>query len=243
MRYEMEFCITKPQLPISYREIFVSFFKKGMEKTGKDLYEKYYGVGKMKPITWSASLPYPKFNKDYIDLGEGTIRLLLQVNELEASLHYLNACLSMKNIPFDLPGNNQIILNKIRMVNVEKVKGNVVEVKFFSPLCIRDHNRETNKDWYFSIENDQFENKLKENIKRHVEPCFLEYVDILKIDFSNMKKTVVKIYEQNIEASIGKMLLIGNPKLINYLLEDGMGSRKASGFGFVQKLNEWEVSL
>lgn len=31
------------------------------------------------------------------------------------------------------------------MINMEKVKGNVVEVKFYSPLCIRDHNKETNE--------------------------------------------------------------------------------------------------
>lgn len=243
MRYELEFSIEKPELPINYREIFISFFKKGMKKNDKEIYERYYGPGKAKPITWSVSLPYPKFSKESITLGEGTIKLLLQINDLEASLHYLNACLTMKNIPFDLPNNNQIVLNKIRMINMEKVKGNVVEVKFYSPLCIRDHNKETNRDWYYSVKSEQFENRLKENMKRNTENELIQYIDDLQIDFSNMKKTVIKVYNQTIEASIGKMLLIGNPNLINYFVEDGIGSRKSSGFGLIQKLNEWEVNL
>lgn len=243
MRYELEFSIEKKQLPISYREIFVSFFKRGMEKNGKELYEQYYGIGKTKPITWSVSLPFPKFEKDRIFLGKGTIRLLLQINGMETSLHYLNACLGMKSIPFSLPEGNSMTLNRIQMINTEKVKGNIVEVKFYSPLCVRDHNRETNRDWYFSVESDEFESKLKENMKRHTEEGLIKHIDGLQIDFSNMRKTIIKIYDQNIESSIGKMLLIGNPKLINYFLEDGLGSRKASGFGLIQKLNEWEVSL
>ena len=48
----------------------------------------------------------------------------------------------------------------------------------------------------------------------------------------SMKKTVIKHYNQCLEASLGTFTLSGNIKLLTRLYSDGIGSRTAMGFGY-----------
>ena len=102
-----------------------------------------------------------------------------------------------------------------------------------SPLCIREHNREENKDSYYSVASDSFEDKANEIIKEQlIESGFDdERVTGFSIQPINSKKTVVFHYGNYIECSLGEFVLNGDKAIINYLLLSGIGSRKSAGFG------------
>ena len=57
-----------------------------------------------------------------------------------------------------------------------------------------------------------------------------------KITSIRNKKTIVKLYEKKIEASIGKFELEGNKQLLDYLYRAGIGTKKAMGFGLMEIL-------
>ena len=48
----------------------------------------------------------------------------------------------------------------------KEIKDNKIIIKFQSPLCAR--KREENKDYYYSFENEKFEETLKMNIKEQL---------------------------------------------------------------------------
>ena len=96
--------------------------------------------------------------------------------------------------------------------------------------------REENKDYYYSFENEKFEETLKMNIKEQLKITNipLELVNTLKITPIKAKKVIIKFYEKQIECSTGIFELEGNIELLNYLYKAGMGSKHSAGFGMFQ---------
>ena len=54
-------------------------------------------------------------------------------------------------------------LKNITMIIEKEITTDKIIVKFQAPLCVR--SRENNKDYYYSYENEKFEEILKINIK------------------------------------------------------------------------------
>ena len=52
------------------------------------------------------------------------------------------------------------------------------------------------------------------------------------------KVVIIKHYSINIECTIGTFIMEGKPEVLNYLLKNGIGSRKSSGFGVAQLMAE-----
>lgn len=70
----------------------------------------------------------------------------------------------------------------------KEIKDNKIVIKFQSPLCVRQ--REENKDYYYSFENEKFEETLKMNIKEQLKITNipLELVETLKVTPIKAKK-------------------------------------------------------
>lgn len=109
-----------------------------------------------------------------------------------------------------------------------------------SPLCVREHKEDGNKDYYYSVEKEGFADKAKEIIAEQLlsegfSKNLTEDVEIIPI---NAKKTVVYHYSTYIECSIGDFVINGDKSIINYFLKYGIGSRKSAGFGFAELITE-----
>ena len=103
-----------------------------------------------------------------------------------------------------------------------------------SPIIVRNHNRETQKDMYYSFEKaEEFNKYIKINIEEQMkeEGLDLNLLEGFEIKPIKTKKTVVKVYEYSIECSIGTFELTGNTILLDYLYKSGIGTKKAVGFG------------
>ena len=96
--------------------------------------------------------------------------------------------------------------------------------------------RAENKDYYYSYENEKFEDVLKINIKEQLKITDfpVEIVDTLKMTPITPKKVIIKFYEKQIECSAGTFKLEGNKELLNYLYKAGIGSKHSAGFGMFQ---------
>ena len=102
-----------------------------------------------------------------------------------------------------------------------------------SPLVVREHNNETKKDYYYSFQHEEFEEMLKINIREEIKNADIpeRLIETFSIEAINAKKTVIKFYEKQIEASLGIYKLNGSPELLDYLYKAGIGSKRSSGFG------------
>ena len=125
-------------------------------------------------------------------------------------------------------------LENITIANEKEITTEKISVKFQAPLCIR--LRENSKDYYYSYENEKFEETLKINIKEQLKITNMptEIVDTFTIKPIKAKKVLIKFYEKCIECSTGTFELSGNKELLKYLYKSGIGSKHSAGFGMFQ---------
>lgn len=157
----------------------------------------------------------------------------MTIENYETAIIIYNAFNHQKNKKFSI-NQNSWKLENIVLIPEKEIKDNKIIIKFQSPLCAR--KREENKDYYYSFENEKFENTLKINVKEQLKITNipLESVDTLKITPIKAKKVIIKFYEKQIECSTGIFEIEGDIELLNYLYKAGMGSKHSAGFGMFQ---------
>jgi CRISPR-associated endoribonuclease Cas6 len=212
----------------------LSFFKKALSEIadGK-YYEKYYFKPERRNFSFAVNLPNPKFSKSEITLEENRFRITFSTSDKMTGFVFMSAFIKQKGNPLSAPLGNVFTLTNISQIGDKTTSSNTALVKMLSPLCIREHNRGENKDSYYSVASDNFEEKANEIIKEQLVNSGFddERVKGFSIKPLNSKKTVVFHYGNYIECSLGEFVLNGDKAIINYLLQSGIGSRKSAGFG------------
>lgn len=234
MKILLQFMLKNNKLPIDYRRVILSFFKKALSEIadGK-YYEKYYFKPERRNFSFAVNLPNPKFSKSEITLEENRFRITFSTSDKMTGFVFMSAFIKQKGNNFSAPLGNVFILTNISQIGDKTASSSTALVKMLSPLCIREHNRGENKDSYYSVASESFEKKANKIIQEQlIESGFDdERVKGFSINPLNSKKTVVFHYGNYIECSLGEFVLNGDKAIINYLLQSGIGSRKSAGFG------------
>ena len=206
MRLKLSLKLEDNVIDIDYRRFLLSFIKLALSTYDKEYFNNLYeeGANKIKPFTFSAFLPNPTFSQDKISLAEKYMNITISFNDYATGVMFYNSFNQIKFKKFPLKDNNLTLVN-ISLLNEKEINDNTVKISFLSPLVVRDRNRETQKDMYYSFEQEKFNETLLINLREQ-----LKYSDILENvlnDFSIKpilpKKVIVKFYEKNIECSIG----------------------------------------
>lgn len=237
MKYIARFKLKTNYIPMDYRRIIISFFKNAISKyLDGHFYNELYSEGaKEKNFVWAIRFNRPKFNGDIIELKDNEMRIILKFGDANTALIYYSSLLDQKNINFNIGDNNQLTLKEIRMVPEKEIIEDTVEFKIISPICLRQHDEEKNKDWYVSIGDENFGIELNKKLKEDLK-YYDKEIDSLLFNFSNLKKVVVKAYGIKIAATIGTFVVKGDLKVLNHIKDRGLGSRRNSGFGMVEPI-------
>lgn len=234
MKILLQFKLKNNKLPIDYRRVILSFFKKALSEIadGK-YYEKYYFKPERRNFSFAVNLPNPKFSKSEITLGKNEFRITFSTSDKMTGFVFMSAFIKQKGNNFSAPLENVFILKNISQIGDKTASSSTALVKMLSPLCIREHSRDENKNSYYSVASESFEKKANKIIQEQlIESGFDdERVKGFSIKPLNSKKTVVFHYGNYIECSLGEFVLNGDKAIINYLLQSGIGSRKSAGFG------------
>lgn len=234
MKINLQFQLKNNKLPIDYRRVILSFFKKALSEIadGK-YYEKYYFKPERRNFSFAVNLPNPKFSKSEITLGNNEFRITFSTSDKMTGFVFMSAFIKQKGNNFSAPLGNVFILTNITQIGDKTASSSTALVKMLSPLCIREHSRDENKNSYYSVASESFEIKANKIIQEQlIESGFDdERVKGFSIKPLNSKKTVVFHYGNYIECSLGEFVLNGDKAIINYLLQSGIGSRKSAGFG------------
>lgn len=234
MKILLQFQLKNNKLPIDYRRVILSFFKKALSEIadGK-YYEKYYFKPERRNFSFALNLPNPKFSKSEITLGKNEFRITFSTSDKMTGFVFMSAFIKQKGNNFSAPLENVFILTNISQIGDKTASSSTALVKMLSPLCIREHSRDENKNSYYSVASESFEKKANKIIQEQlIESGFDDKrVKGFSIKPLNSKKTVVFHYGNYIECSLGEFVLNGDKAIINYLLQSGIGSRKSAGFG------------
>lgn len=237
MRFKLYFKLEKEEIPIQYRKTIISFLKHCLEENNKEYYQKYYNEKDpiIKQYAFSAYYKQQKIDKDIIKLDDKKLEINITTSDYETGIVLYNSFNKQKGNKFSLNNNSMTLVN-ITMTKEKEISSDKIIVKFQAPLCVR--SRDNNKDYYYSYQNEKFEEILKINIKEQLKISDIptEMVDTFSIKPINAKKVLIKFYEKCLECSTGTFELSGNKELLKYLYETGVGSKHSAGFGMFQIL-------
>jgi len=238
MRFKIELELKNIQLPLDYRPSVISLFKHSLTvyENGKH-FSTYYEIGKDKPFTFAVSIPGSTFTKEMILVPKRKIGITFSTSDIVTGIVFFNALLMQKNKPYPLAHENAMIVKNILIENEFAITTNSIDVMFKSPLCVREHIKEKNKDIYYSYEKEGFNEAFNRVLGLQIANSNILPKSILE-GFSmtpiRCKKTVVRHHSQLLEVTVGMFRLNGNIALLNYLYTGGVGSRKSSGFGMIE---------
>jgi len=238
LRLKFEFIVTKNKIPLDYRRIFISLFKKALEQYNTDSKKKYYHENDpiKKAFTFSVFLDRPKFYKDYIELKQNKIDLYFSTYSYEIGIDYYNALIKMLNYAYPLQDDNYLILKNVASIKEANIKQDSILIKTMSPILARKHDKNRNYDTYLLPSQEGFIEEMRNNISVALESLDLndlkEDVQSFElIDIGKGKEVKVLFYGHKVLGLIGNYFLKGTPRLLEFVLKSGIGSRTSSGFG------------
>ena len=158
------------RLPAEMERSMVSFLKASIQKESQELYEKLFGSKKavLKSYCFSCYLPQAAFGKNFISLGAPEFTIFFSDADTEELLGFYNGFLRMKFVKYPLNGNS-MCLTHVAVVPLKEIQEGHVIIKMLSPLLVRDHDRENNRDRYCLFNEDDFSDVLKENTRYFLE--------------------------------------------------------------------------
>ena len=157
---------------------------------------------------------------------------------------FQTAFLSIQHMEFPLANGNHMILRKIIQKKEVLITEPVVyfQTMLGNGLCVREHNRETNRDIFITCEDKEFPEKAEMIIKNQLQMAGFykkQYEDI-KVEPVDCKKIVVKHYGIFIDLTVGVLKISGDMNALQYLYQSGAGSHHATGFGCLNVIRQGE---
>lgn len=244
MRFYLEMKLDNAEMELEYRKSMLSFIKKTLTECNNGKYKDvYFHNTDQKDYTFTVLLKGADFVGDKIFLGDNQIRIRFSTDGRgNSGLRLMNGFLRQKNRSFPLPNGNAMTLQNVREEKREIISNSKVlfRTAVGGGLCIREHDRENNKDRYYTFLDRDFLEQAKISLKNQALGAgFGERIaDNFTIRPVQCKKVLVKHYGNFIDTTVGVFEIEGDTSLIQYFYDAGFGGRKSAGFGMVDLVTQ-----
>lgn len=175
MRLELQMELLKPEIDIDYRRIIISYLKFALEHCeGGRFFEKFYKDRDniVKDYCFSTVFSKPRFTKEKIYFDKNEMKIIFSCSDRNRTgLIFQTAFLSIQHMEFPLANGNHMILRKIIQKKEVLITEPVVyfQTMLGNGLCVREHNRETNRDIFITCEDKEFPEKAEMIIKNQLQ--------------------------------------------------------------------------
>ena len=244
MRLELTFELDKAELPQDNKSIWISYLKNVMTNCadGK-FYDEYFSSSIVKDYAFSIILPKPKFFNNKVILQSNCVKMIFSADDRhKTGFIFYSAFIENKNKRFLLPDKNAMILKNIRNLQEKKITSKQVIFKTVTGggLIIREHNREQNKDFYYTYADKEFGVQAERVIKQQAVAAGFPQskADCIRIMPLKCKKIVVKQYGIYIDATIGFFEVEADIDILQYFYQAGMGSKHSMGYGMMDVVEQ-----
>ncbi len=244
MRFSLILTLKKNVFPVEYRRIILSYIKNALTycNEGK-YYGEFFGAIKQKDYCFSVVFPKAKFLKEQIQTENNEIKIIFSTDDKnKTGLKLFSAFIGQKNIPFPLENDNCMTLRSIKNIKHDEIRNNraIFKTSLGSGICVRNHDKETNKDQYYIYSDKEFREKLKFILRNElINAGFSEdQAESVSVNPIQCKKAVAKHYKRFIDISLGMIEISGSRFVLQYLYDTGIGSRKSAGFGMLDLVTQ-----
>ena len=242
MRLELKFNLEKPEIALDYRRIILSWLKSSLTICNQGKYfDKYFSGTEPKDYSFTVVFPKPEFHKEKIILEKPQMKILFSADDRnKTGLIFFSAFLGMKNKKFSLADENAMILKGVHQMKEHIVTKSEVlfQTCLGNGLCIREHDRQSNRDRFVTCEDQDFKEKALQVLK--IQARLAGYPETMTEDLSIepiiCKKLLVYHYGRYVDTTTGIFKMCGNSQILQYFYRAGAGSKHSSGFGMVRVL-------
>ena len=138
-------------------------------------------------------------------------------------------------------GNNELYVNAVEVYKEKTPKTNEIKVKALTPIEVHSSLKKANgkhKTYYYHPHEDEFAEMVDANIRKkwesfYKEPC-PHKLEITSLKNRYLKERVRFIKNIVIKGWVGDFILKSHPKLLQFALYAGLGSRNSVGFGMIE---------
>lgn len=237
MKLTLVFKLDNDTLTNHYHDFLMSYFKHALSKEYKDDFEGLYMSGnKIKPFTFSTYIPQIQHQEGFIISPNKELKVFFSSSDYHFMMILYNALLLNKGYKMTVKPNNKIALTRLSLDYLPIIEKTSIHIKMMSPLLIRVHQEDTNKDNYLSVQDEDFIEQMQINLA-YLCGQFSLSTEGLKIIPIKTKKVVVSIMNQKYDATLGEFVIEGTTETLNNLYKIGIGSRRSEGFGMFEVLN------
>lgn len=244
MRFKLDFIIDQSELNADYRRYVLSFIKNALSQSvNGDLLERYYKDTNSKDFTWTMIVSKPRFTKEKFRFADNRFSLVFSTDDgRQTGMYLMLAFLNQKNKRYPADDGNYFTLKNIVQLDQKEIKGTTVRFVTMpgSSLVVREHDRETNRDKYYSCEDEGYADKLQQALKTQAEMAGFSETAVGSIGLESVagRKVVVKHYGIYLDATIADFTVHGENIILQYFYQNGVCSRRSSGFGMVDVVEE-----
>lgn len=240
MRFKLEFSTDKPELPIEYRKLILSFIKNALSKSvNGDLLGKYYKDTNTKDFTWTLIVKQPHFTKEKLEFEGNRFSVIFSADDKkQTGMYLMMAFLNQKYRKYPTEEGNCIVLKNILQLPQYEIRDNVARFATMpgSSIIVRDHDRVTNRDRYYTCIDEGYQEKFEQALRNQalIAGFAEETVEKIKVCSVTGRKIVVRHYDVFIDASIAEFVISAPHYVLQYFYLQGICGRKSSGFGMVE---------
>lgn len=240
MRFKLEFSTDKPELPIEYRKLILSFIKNALSKSvNGDLLGKYYTDTNTKDFTWTLIVKRPHFTKEKLEFEGNRFSVIFSAGDRnQTGMYLMLAFLNQKHKKYPTEEGNCITLKSIVQLPQYEIRDNTARFSTMpgSSIIVREHDRATNRDRYYTCIEEGYQDKFEQALRNQalIAGFSEQTVEEIKVRSVTGRKVVVRHYDVYIDASIMEFALSAPSYVLQHFYLQGICGRKSSGFGMIE---------
>lgn len=247
MRFYLEVEVDKSELPIEIRRVVLSMIKSALSDAADGrFYNKYYDGNTpiRKDFSFSIYIGGSVFTKEKIELSSTSFKIYFSADDKnKTGLILMNAFLMKRNKNFPLENNNSLKIKNVIQINQNLILSQEIVVRTFagSSIVVREHERKNNKDRYYTVEDNVYDEKLTDLIKVQAREAGFSEEDVSNIKMralEDCKKAVVRHYGSFIDCTRGTFVINADTDILQYFYDAGIGSRHSNGFGMLNLVSQ-----
>ena len=237
MRFDVNITLSNKEIPKDKNRMFLSYIKHCLSRNNKRCFEQLYGEGitDRKSFAIASYLPGAIFNENTITIPNNKIKLTISVVDMGLGIEIFNSVMGSVNNTYKYK-DCELTTKSVKLLREKRIETSVEIFKTLSPIVVRDHVKQDNKDWFYDLSESKGQEIFLRNLKYQLEEDMPEskyFLDELEVEVLKNKKTVSKNYGINVQCNLCVIKINGKSEILEHIYKSGVGSFKSQGFGLL----------